>query len=561
MTAGRLLHHRHQLRRRDHLRHLARRPPHGHHRPRAGRLGHRHLRPPHHHHARHRLGGGCAGIPPRRRLHCPPRPVGQDQHLHQHQVGAGWIRSLPACLPFCFARALNDHPPAHPPTHPQPPFTKRGQALRPGEPARHHGQPGLRRAAQVLARPEVPGMCVCTLVCVLCCGLCCVPSWTFWLDQKKDQVHPFLSVEPGGGGDRSTLSPACRSVGLTLPLSFLPTIKINRQLRYTGGMVPDVNQILVKGKGVFVNPEVRTHERTNVRREVKAGRQAGRQADTMPSRPVCPPALRCAADRPHSPPHHTPPHSTLPQRQSPSAKAKLRLLYEVAPIGYLVEKAGGASSYGAGSVLDLKIYKTEDRTQVCEYAYARGLYIGQLLGCWNQTAAAVGRVVGPCGVHTPAHPPAAPLHPPSSHTNASLPLPHKKNTPIPPITGGVRLQGRGGALRGVRRHQVRHGAPREPEGARLSKQSIDSRELRKEATATDGLSGKGGLGLVCWGRSVRFCRLSDRFVRSRVCGGRTRWEGGTGGWGLEIDHRLYSPAAVNSSSCRIVLYVLFVVFS
>jgi len=27
------------------------------------------------------------------------------------------------------------------------------------------------------------------------------------------------------------------------------------QLRYTGGMVPDVNQIMVKGKGVFVNAE------------------------------------------------------------------------------------------------------------------------------------------------------------------------------------------------------------------------------------------------------------------------------------------------------------------
>lgn len=29
-----------------------------------------------------------------------------------------------------------------------------------------------------------------------------------------------------------------------------------------------------------------------------------------------------------------------------------------------MEKGGGASSYGAGSVLDLKIHKTEDRTQV-----------------------------------------------------------------------------------------------------------------------------------------------------------------------------------------------------
>jgi sedoheptulose-bisphosphatase len=50
--------------------------------------------------------------------------------------------------------------------------------------------------------------------------------------------------------------------------------------------------------------------------------------------------------------------------ESPSAKAKLRLLYEVAPIGFLMEKAGGKSSYGAGSVLDLKVQKTEDRTQV-----------------------------------------------------------------------------------------------------------------------------------------------------------------------------------------------------
>lgn len=77
------------------------------------------------------------------------------------------------------------------------------------------------------------------------------------------------------------------------------------QLRYTGGMVPDVNQILVKGKGVFCNPA------------------------------------------------------------SPSAKAKLRVLYEVLPIGYVIEKAGGKSSQGNSSVLDIKISSTEDRSQVC----------------------------------------------------------------------------------------------------------------------------------------------------------------------------------------------------
>eukprot|EP00968_Pinguiococcus_pyrenoidosus_P000800 scaffold47_cov258-Pinguiococcus_pyrenoidosus.AAC.127 len=76
------------------------------------------------------------------------------------------------------------------------------------------------------------------------------------------------------------------------------------QLRYTGGMVPDVNQLMVKGKGIFVNPA------------------------------------------------------------SPSAKAKLRVLYEVAPIGYLIEKAGGKSSDGEKSVLDIEIVGTEDRSQV-----------------------------------------------------------------------------------------------------------------------------------------------------------------------------------------------------
>lgn len=49
---------------------------------------------------------------------------------------------------------------------------------------------------------------------------------------------------------------------------------------------------------------------------------------------------------------------------SPSAKAKLRLLYEVAPIGFVVEKAGGKSSNGEQSVLNLEVKKTEDRSQV-----------------------------------------------------------------------------------------------------------------------------------------------------------------------------------------------------
>ena len=49
---------------------------------------------------------------------------------------------------------------------------------------------------------------------------------------------------------------------------------------------------------------------------------------------------------------------------SPSSKAKLRLLFEVAPLGFLVEKAGGYSSDGYQSVLDKEIINLDDRTQV-----------------------------------------------------------------------------------------------------------------------------------------------------------------------------------------------------
>lgn len=81
-------------------------------------------------------------------------------------------------------------------------------------------------------------------------------------------------------------------------------LKEKYQLRYTGGMVPDVNQLMVKGKGIFVNAA------------------------------------------------------------SESTKVKLRVLYEVAPIGFLIEKAGGKSSDGTKSVLDIEIVETEQTSQV-----------------------------------------------------------------------------------------------------------------------------------------------------------------------------------------------------
>jgi len=78
-------------------------------------------------------------------------------------------------------------------------------------------------------------------------------------------------------------------------------------LRYTGGMVPDVFQIIVKEKGVFSNVI------------------------------------------------------------SPTTKAKLRLLFEVAPLALLVEKAGGASSCDGKCVsgLDVNVDVHDQRTQIC----------------------------------------------------------------------------------------------------------------------------------------------------------------------------------------------------
>lgn len=46
------------------------------------------------------------------------------------------------------------------------------------------------------------------------------------------------------------------------------------------------------------------------------------------------------------------------------APSQLRLLYEAIPMAYLVEKAGGRSSDGRGSLLDIAVVDLDDRTQV-----------------------------------------------------------------------------------------------------------------------------------------------------------------------------------------------------
>ncbi len=77
-------------------------------------------------------------------------------------------------------------------------------------------------------------------------------------------------------------------------------------LRYSGGMVPDVNHMFLKGEGVFTYP---------------------------PFAPKYP-------------------------------DGKLRLLFECNPLSYLVEAAGGAASTGLMDVLDVKIKDVHQRTPI-----------------------------------------------------------------------------------------------------------------------------------------------------------------------------------------------------
>ncbi len=76
-------------------------------------------------------------------------------------------------------------------------------------------------------------------------------------------------------------------------------------LRYSGGMVPDIHHMLIKGAGIFTNIG--------------------------------------GSKYPHG---------------------KLRLLYECGPFAYLMELAGGASSDGTQSILDVKITDLDQRTPI-----------------------------------------------------------------------------------------------------------------------------------------------------------------------------------------------------
>jgi len=115
----------------------------------------------------------------------------------------------------------------------------------------------------------------------------------------RDHVH----IEDKGsiyspGGQRNRYTPGTEK--------FVSELERNgAKLRYSGGFVPDINQILMKGKGVFLYPHLEG-----------------------------------------------------------SPNGKLRLLFELNPMAFLIEQAGGAASTGKGRILDLMPQDIHDRAPV-----------------------------------------------------------------------------------------------------------------------------------------------------------------------------------------------------
>ena len=116
-------------------------------------------------------------------------------------------------------------------------------------------------------------------------------------------INENITLKPQGnlyspGGQRNLYTP-----GVEAFVSQLEDRGV--KLRYSGGFVPDINQILLKGQGIFFYPYLKD----------------------------------------------------LP-------KGKLRVLFEVSPMAFLIEQAGGAASDGWRPVLDLEPHEIHERTPV-----------------------------------------------------------------------------------------------------------------------------------------------------------------------------------------------------
>lgn len=105
-------------------------------------------------------------------------------------------------------------------------------------------------------------------------------------------VQEDVKMQPSGtiyspGGQRNKYTPGVEKFVASLE-------EKGSKLRYSGGFVPDINQVLIKGQGLFMYPHLKD----------------------------------------------------LP-------KGKLRLLYELNPMAFLMEQAGGAASNGHQRILDI----------------------------------------------------------------------------------------------------------------------------------------------------------------------------------------------------------------
>jgi len=117
------------------------------------------------------------------------------------------------------------------------------------------------------------------------------------LQRENIQLAPAGNIY-APGGQRNKYTPGVEA--------FVHHLEENgAKLRYSGGFVPDINQVLIKGKGIFLYPHLK--------------------------------------DAPYG---------------------KLRLLYELNPMAFLIEQAGGSASTGKGRILDLVPRGIDDRAPV-----------------------------------------------------------------------------------------------------------------------------------------------------------------------------------------------------
>lgn len=139
------------------------------------------------------------------------------------------------------------------------------------------------------------------------------------------------------------------------------------KLRYSGGMVPDVHHILAKVQ--MRGGCARGRGRQVAGRRIKCGgtRQGGRLVTTRAeaAAPDRQPHLGASLTAPSPAPTPAPQGGgVFCNPASPKSPAKLRLLYECAPLSFVIEAAGGASFCGRGSVLDLEIKDTGAKTTI-----------------------------------------------------------------------------------------------------------------------------------------------------------------------------------------------------